>query len=87
LQEAVNSIQATVLRENLCRFDHLPLVARVASLPALASGSRVVLDLSEIDLLELTLHCEYRHGLDPAALKAEPAEAEAPVVVSAACNG
>jgi exoribonuclease-2 len=87
LQEAVTSVRATVLRENLCRFDHLPLVVRVPSLPALASGSRVLLDLSEIDLLELTLHCEYRHVLDPADPQAQPAEAEAPAVVTAACNG
>jgi exoribonuclease-2 len=59
LQEDAYTAEATVLRENLCRFDELPLVVRVASLPALQQGSRVLLDISDVDLLELTLHCEY----------------------------
>ncbi|HEV7803099.1 MAG TPA: RNB domain-containing ribonuclease [Burkholderiales bacterium] len=67
LQENVGSVEATVLRENLCRFDDLPLVARVASLPALRSGTRVVLDITEVDLLELTFHCEFRHEIERAA--------------------
>jgi exoribonuclease-2 len=59
LQEDVHRVEATVLRENLCRFDELPLVARVNSLPALESGTRVLLDITDIDLLELTFHAEY----------------------------
>ena len=56
-------VQATVLRENLCRFDELPLVARVNSLAGFASGTRVLLDVSDIDLLDLTFHCEYMREL------------------------
>jgi exoribonuclease-2 len=59
LQENARTVQAMVLRENLCRFDDLPLVARVASLPAFGSGAQVVLEVSDIDLLALTFHCEY----------------------------
>jgi exoribonuclease II len=59
LQEDVRVVEATVIRENLCRFDELPMVARVNSLPALASGTHVLLELSDIDILELTFHCEY----------------------------
>jgi exoribonuclease-2 len=59
LQEDVHRAEATVLRENLCRFDELPLVARVNSLPVLASGTRVLLDITDIDLIELTFHAEY----------------------------
>jgi exoribonuclease-2 len=66
LQENVSTVEAMVLRDNLCRFDELPLVMRVASLPALASGTPVVLDVSDIDLFELTLHCEFRRVLDKA---------------------
>jgi exoribonuclease-2 len=64
LQEDVEIVQATVLRENLCRFDELPLAARVISLPNLPSGTRVLLEVSRIDLLELTFHCEYVREID-----------------------
>ena len=64
LQENVETVSATVLRENLCRFDELPLVARVASLPSFRPGERVLLDLSGIDLLDLTLHCEFASRLE-----------------------
>jgi exoribonuclease II len=87
LQENVESVVATVLRENLCRFDELPLVARVASLPAFKAGSRVELDVSSIDLLELSLHCEFRRECevpDAAAVSTDSdAETEAPPVYSA----
>ncbi len=65
-QESVRSVTGVVLRENLVRFDELPLAARVASLPALAPGTRVRLDVGEIDLLERSLASTYRETLgDP----------------------
>jgi exoribonuclease II len=60
LQEGVRTVSATVIRESLVRFDALPLVARVPSLPALNPGTPVELAVSGIDLLELALHCEYQ---------------------------
>jgi exoribonuclease-2 len=59
-QEGVDTACATVLREGLARFDELPLIVRVPSLPVLAPGTRVELAVSDLDLLELTLRCEYR---------------------------
>jgi len=59
VQEGVETAAATVLRESLVRFDDLPLVARVPSLPALEPGSPVRVTVSRIDLLELTFHCEF----------------------------
>lgn len=67
LQEERRTVAATVVRESLARFDELPLVVRVPSLPALEPGARVELAVSGIDLLDLTLHCEFRHPLAPAA--------------------
>ena len=64
IQEGVSLTNADVLREELVRIDRIPLVARVPSLPVLAPGSRVELAVSDIDLLELTLHCEFRRPLD-----------------------
>ena len=59
LQENVTTVVATVLRENLCRFDELPLVARVPSVPQVRSGTPVVLDISKVDLLDLSFHAEF----------------------------
>lgn len=64
LQENASTVTATVLRENLVRFDELPLVVRVPSLPALETGARAELAVSDIDLFELTLHCEFQKRLD-----------------------
>jgi exoribonuclease-2 len=74
IQEGVTGVPATVLRENLVRFDELPLVARVPSLPVLEPGARVELVISRIDPLELTLHCEFRRLLDGAATAPQPSE-------------
>ncbi|MBI2510115.1 MAG: RNB domain-containing ribonuclease, partial [Betaproteobacteria bacterium] len=63
VQENVNTVSATVIRESLARFDSLPLVARVPSLPALDPGVRVELAVAGMDLLELTLRCEFQRPL------------------------
>jgi len=65
IQENVRTVAAAVIRESLVRFDELPLVARVPSLPALAPGTRVELALSDLDLLELTFRCEFQRQLAP----------------------
>ncbi|MGH6630677.1 MAG: hypothetical protein ACREB3_13180, partial [Burkholderiales bacterium] len=70
IQESAETVTATVIRESLARFDELPLVARVPSLPPLDPGIRIELAVTGIDLLELTLHCEFRRRLadeNPAA--------------------
>jgi exoribonuclease-2 len=64
IQEGVVLTGADVLREELVRIDRIPLVARVPSMPASAPGSRVELAVSDIDLLELTLHCEFKRSLE-----------------------
>ena len=64
IQEGVVLTSAEVLREELVRIDRIPLVVRVPSMPPSAPGSRVELALSDIDLLELTLHCEFKRALD-----------------------
>lgn len=64
LQEGIVVTGAEVLREELVRLDRLPLVVRVPSMPACSPGSRVELAVSGIDLLELSLHCEYKRTLE-----------------------
>lgn len=60
IQEGRPTAAATVIRESLARFDELPLVVRVPSLPALDPGARVELAVTDIDLLDLALRCEFR---------------------------
>ena len=66
-QEGIAEAGAVVLRENLVRFEGLPLALRVPSLPALDPGTRVRLGIRGIDLLAASLECTYRETLGPAA--------------------
>jgi exoribonuclease-2 len=59
IQEQIRETTATLIRENLVRFDALPLTLRVADLPALPPESRVRLVVGRIDLLELALEARY----------------------------
>lgn len=62
LQENIQSTTAVVVKEGdtLVRFERAPLWQRVHSVPQLPAGSVVTLNLSRIDLYDLTLHCEYQ---------------------------
>ena len=66
-QENRSTAVGTVIRENLVRFTELPLVMCVPSLPALPPGTAVELAVDGIDLLELTLRCEYAGRVGAAA--------------------
>ena len=58
-QEQVSETGAVVVKENLVKLDHLPLFIRVPLLPEVPPGSRVTLEVSKIDLLEVTCQCRY----------------------------
>jgi exoribonuclease-2 len=73
-QEKMDSLSAVVLRDNVVRFDVLPFVTRVASLPVLDPGTRVRLELGNIDLIERTVACLYRETLGQAAVAEDAAE-------------
>lgn len=66
LQEDVREAQATVIRENLVRFEQLPLVARASGLPDLPAGARVRVGVEAVDLLDRTLRCPWLATLEPA---------------------
>ncbi|HZE59558.1 MAG TPA: RNB domain-containing ribonuclease [Burkholderiales bacterium] len=78
IQEGVQELEATVLRENVVRAEGLPLVFRVPSLPETAPNARVRLAVKSVDLLERVLDCTYRETLPKAnatlAIAADPAE-------------
>ena len=77
LQERVGSTGAVVLRENLVRLDGLPLTARVPSMPELARGDRVRLEVKAIDLLERSIELVYRETLAGEGSMVEDDTAEA----------
>ncbi|HVS26610.1 MAG TPA: ribonuclease catalytic domain-containing protein [Burkholderiales bacterium] len=64
IQEAAGLTPATVVRENLVKIDRLPLFCRVPSLPELPTGSRVEVEISAIDFLELSFACHYKRMLE-----------------------
>lgn len=71
-QEDVQTIDATLRRENLAKLDHLPLIQRVPSAPADSKiGQRLRLSVESVDYLTLELGCRYIETLDPAEADAE----------------
>lgn len=68
LQENVNEIEAIVVRENVVKFRDLPLYVRIPSLPApssdnLVPGSRVLVEVSRVDLIDSSLDAVYKARL------------------------
>jgi len=60
IQEGVEQVGATVWRENLVRLDDMPFITKVHSLPELASGTHVQLEIKRIDLLLLELDTRFK---------------------------
>ena len=59
LQENVTQTTASVIRDNLIRFGRLPLILRLADLPALVPDTRIEVAIGKIDLLAATLACRF----------------------------
>ncbi len=66
LQEKVTETTARVIRDNLVRFECLPLVLRLADLPALAPDAVVRVAVGNVDLLAATLECRYAGTVEEA---------------------
>ncbi|MBE0612388.1 MAG: RNB domain-containing ribonuclease [Burkholderiales bacterium] len=60
LQERVTLSKAQVLRDNLVKFEGIPLYVRVPSLPDLEVGSRVLLEIEGIDLFDNAVKARYK---------------------------
>ena len=58
-QERIEETTAFVLRENLVRFEHVPIVTRIGDLAAAAPGLRVRVGIVAVDLFAATLECRY----------------------------
>lgn len=59
-QQGILTIEAAVLRDDLVRLEGVPLVVRVAGLPALERGHKVVIDILGYDELALEVECRLR---------------------------
>jgi exoribonuclease-2 len=58
IQEGVHEVTANVIRDDLVRFDNLPMVTRAPSVMGVAPATRVRLAISGIDLLDISFHAE-----------------------------
>lgn len=58
-QEQLGKLTAHVIRENLVRFDQLPIVQRIHDMPSQTPGAQVILNVAEVDLFEPALHVRY----------------------------
>jgi exoribonuclease-2 len=65
LQEGISTAPATLIKENLVRFERLPLVTRAFGMPELAPGTALEVEISAVDLLELEVRCKF-HAERPA---------------------
>lgn len=59
VQENIREVGATVWRENLVRLDELPYITKVHSLPELAAGTKVTLEVKKVDTLLMELDCKF----------------------------
>ncbi len=64
LQENVTITGAQVLKENLVKLDRLPLVIRVPSLPDMSPETYVEVEISQVDLLDLTCNARFLRKLE-----------------------
>ena len=59
LQEKLTETTAVAVRDNLVRFERVPLYVRLADMPAVPAETRVRVGIGRIDLLAATLECRY----------------------------
>ncbi|MEW5708603.1 MAG: RNB domain-containing ribonuclease [Pseudomonadota bacterium] len=69
LQEGVRVTGAEVQREGVVKVDRIPLYVRVPSLPELKPGTRVRIEVGEVDVWELTVQTRFV-GVEAEALRA-----------------
>jgi exoribonuclease-2 len=80
-QQPSRRFEAVVVRDELVRMARAPLYVRMPELPAmqLAPGRRIVVDLSETDLLELSVSARFIEFAPDASEETELVELEDPM--------
>ncbi len=64
IQENVQEIHATVWRDNLVRLDNLPYMTKVYGMPEMKSGTRVALQVQDVDTLMMELRTKFQRVLE-----------------------
>jgi exoribonuclease II len=72
LQEHIETAGAAVVRDNLVKFDGLPLYTKVPSLPQLSPGVRIELELTGVDLVDAEVACRFRRVVERAVEATAP---------------
>lgn len=67
IQENRQEVSATVWRENLVRLDDMPFITKVHSLPELAAGTAVALEVKRVDPLLMELDTRFKAVITPQA--------------------
>lgn len=75
IQEKIQHLEGSLIRENLVRFSGIPLVGRFPSIPELPANTMVKLEMEEIDLLELTFNARFVSAATAATAEAVEAAA------------
>jgi exoribonuclease-2 len=76
IQEGVEEIHATVWRENLVRLDNLPYMTKVYGLPELKTGTRVSLQVQEVDTLLIELRTKFLKVLEEEPVELDEADTQ-----------
>jgi exoribonuclease-2 len=63
-QQNITECEATLLKEDLVRLNNAPMIVRLAGLPALDRGQRVLLHISAVDELALDMDCRFIESMD-----------------------
>jgi exoribonuclease-2 len=71
-QEGISLVEAVVLRENLIRVEDIPLIFRASSLPDLPANTRVKLEVTSIDLLDLNVLTRFVEKIEETPVQTEP---------------
>jgi exoribonuclease-2 len=59
IQEAIENVHGFVWRDNLVRLDDMPYITKVYGLPELKAGTRVSLQIQEVDTLQMELRTKF----------------------------
>jgi len=69
IQENIQEIHATVWRENLVRLDNIPYMTKVYGMAELKAGTRVSLQVQEVDTLMMELRTKFLRVLEEEPLQ------------------